>query len=673
MSLRQRKHLKGVAQEPSSSQLIVKDESGTEFVAVDLYVTEKLSSLNCIDVAVISAQSDIASWLGQTVSCQVFDQLASSREAVRSYRGVVTEVEMLRHAEQGKYHCVGLKVEPWFGLLRYSKNYRVFQNQSSQEIVASIFDELGFKDQYTVNSMPRVKREYCLQFNETDFDFVRRILAEEGVHFFFGRDDKSNQLILQDAAKPFSESDKESFDYRSTREGSLPLLKKWRERYNYHAGAISLAGYDDARSQLIKSSEQQSSYKLAGNTKLVEANYPVASISAKYDDLASALLKTRRAQLDSQHHLVDVSADNFLICTGNYINLSSHPDPSQLGDYLVVNSDYEYTTSADQGLSCQLRFSCCAKEHAYYPEQLPKPQIQGMHSATVAGATEGEPASDDQGRVRVKFHWDHNDGDKTSCWVRVAQSMAGNGYGVQFIPRVGQEVLISFLEADIDRPVVTGSLHNSSHQVLYPEAESTQSGIRTKLEGESNELRFDDKKDSEELYLHAAKDYLLAVENDAIVEVNNDAKEQVTGNKELAVEKDITTTSEQNYSLTAKESIDGKGKQITFEADDSIVFKVGASEISISSSKIELKSAEVSLKGDTKVAVEGMQVAIKGQAKVDISSDASVAVKATADLKLAGLMAELSGDVSAKVKGAAMAEVSASGMTTVKGGIVMVN
>lgn len=673
MSLRQRKHLKGVAREPSSSQLIVKDESGAEFVAVDLYVSQKLSHLSCVDVALMSAQSNVSEWLGQTVTCQVFDQLATSREAVRSYQGIVTEVAVLFHAEQGKYHCVGLKVEPWFALLQYSKNYRVFQNQSSQEIISSIFDELGFKDKYKINSMPSVKREYCLQFNETDFDFVRRILAEEGVHFYFGRDQKSNQLILQDAAKPFSESDKESFDYQSSRAGSLPLLNTWFEKYNYHAGAISLAGYDDTQSQLVKSSEQSSNYKLAGNAKLVEVNYPVASISAKYDDLASALVKTRRAQLDSQYHLVEASADNFLVCTGNYINLSSHPDPSQLGDYLVVSCDYEYSAGSDQGLSCHTSFVCCSKEHAYYPEQLNKPQVQGMHSATVAGASEGEPASDDQGRVRVKFHWDDNEGDKTSCWVRVAQSMAGNGYGMQFIPRAGQEVLISFLEADIDRPIVTGSLHNSNHQTLYPEAEATQSGIRTKLAGESNELRFDDKKDSEELYLHAAKDYLLAVENDALVEVANDAKEQVTGNKELVVDKDITTNTEQNFSLTAKESIEGKAKQITFEADDKISLKVGSSEITISSSKIELKSAEISLKGDSKVAVEGMQVAVKGQTKVDINSAANVAVKATAELKLAGLMAELSGDVSAKVKGAAMAEVSASGMTTVKGGIVMVN
>ncbi|MGB1237002.1 MAG: type VI secretion system Vgr family protein [Pseudomonadales bacterium] len=673
MSLRQRNTLKGIVGEPSSSQLVVKDEAGTQYVAADLNVTEKLSELTRVEVALISEQGDIASWLGQSISCEVFDQVSSSREAVRSYRGVVTKVEVLSNYDQGKDQLLGLTVEPWLALLQYSRNYRVFQQQSSRDIVSSLFDELGFKGKYEINAMPTTQREYCLQFDESDYDFVCRILAEEGVHFYFGRDADSNTLYLQDAAKPFLESDKFSFDFLPNRTGSEALLKRWAPRFNYHAGALALAGYDDSQSKLVASSEQKSSYTLAANSKLVERNYPVASISGKFDDLTAALVKTRRAQLDAEHALIEAGGENFLICSGNYINLASHADPSQLGDYLVVSSAYTYSIDSDGGLSCQVQFNCTPKAHAHYPAYLRKPQAQGMYSAVVAGTKEGEPSCDEQGRIKIKFHWDDSDGDKTSCWVRVAQALAGNGYGLQFIPRAGQEVLVSFLESDIDRPVVTSSLYNSTHQAAYPEAETTQSGIKTQLDGLANELRFDDKKDSEQLYLHAAKDYLLEIENDRAIKVLNDATEEVAGNQSVSVEKDIEISTEQNYSLSATEQISGKGKSIALEADDTISLKVGGSELTISSSKIELKSSEISLKGDSKVSIEGMQVAVKGTTKVDISSSASMSLKATADFKAGGLNAELSGDVGATVKGNAMAEVSASGMTTVKGGVVMVN
>jgi len=669
----QRNNLKGVSRDPQSSQLTMKDESGQNFVLTQLNIKESLSALSLIEATVLTNDLEGSEWLGQYVTCEIFNQLSTSRKAIQRYGGVVVGVESLFGSEKDKTHSFLLTVRPWLALLQYSRAYRVFQDQSSQEIVTSIFNELGFKGQYRLNALPSTKREYCLQYNETDYDFVCRILAQEGIHFYFFHDHKSTKLILQDASKPFSSRDKLSFDSEVTKSGTLPVMFDWRPQLGYHAAKLELTSYDPKQTKLVKSPSITSDYPLVGNRKLIDVRYAQASISGQQDDLAKVLAKIKRSQLDSQHKLVNASTEHASINCGQYINLASHIDPSQLGDYLVLSSEYQYHVDASGQLSQTMQLTCCPKDHPFYPTENSKPLIHGIHSAVVSGAKKHEPSSDNEGRVKIRFHWDDTDGEKTSCWVRVAQLMAGNGYGMQFTPRAGQEVLISFLDGDIDKPVVTGSVYNGKHKVPYADQDTTQSGIKTKLSGEFNELRFDDKKDNEELYLHAAKNYALEVANDISIKVLNDSKEAVTGEHTLVVEKDMNASSAKNYTLTVKESILEKAKTITLEAQDTITFKVGSSELVMSSSKIEFKSSEITLTGDSKVLVDGAQVSIKGQSKVDINSSAGITIKATADLKASGLNAELSGTVGAKVKGAAMAEISASGMAVVKGGVVMVN
>lgn len=673
MSLHEKNNLTWVSCLPSASQLTVKDEAGKVYVATKVIVNEALSKISDLTVTLLSSSEDATVWLGQTITCDVYDNISTSREAIRSYKGVVVGVEMLFNSEMDQNHCFLLNVQPWLGLLKYSRNYRVFQEKSSQEIVTFIFDELGFKGKYKVNALASTKRKYCLQYNETDYAFISRILAQEGIHFYFERDANNETLVLQDAAKPFTEDDKVSFDCIATRAGTLPLITDWAPVMKYHAAKLELASYDPDQTKLVTSAATASRYTLAGNSKLIDFRYPQASITGAQADIATALIKIKRGQLDSEHSLVSARAESPSISCGNYINLATHSDASQVGDYLVIASEYQYDIDVKGRLSQQLAFSCCPKGHAFFPPKFSKPKIYGLHSAVIAGPKKGEPSNDDEARVKIKFHWDDNTGDKTSCWVRVAQSMAGNGYGLQFIPRAGQEVLVSFLDGDIDRPVVTGSLYNSNNKAPYAKQDTTHSGIKTKLEGESNELRFDDKKDNEQLFLHAAKDFALEIENDSSIKVLNDSKEEVTGNSTSAVEKDITTTTNKNYSLTAKEKISAEGQTIILEAKDSLTLKVGSSELKMTGSKIEIKSSEILLKGSSEVTIDGGQVNVKGSSKIDIKSGGSVAIKATSDLKAGGLNAEIKADVGATVKGGATAEISASGITVVKGAMVNIN
>ncbi|GGB82485.1 hypothetical protein GCM10011352_05390 [Marinobacterium zhoushanense] len=672
----------GMLVDPQSSNLVVSDSKGNSYVLARLSYRAALSQMATLEAEVQCTDVDASSWLGESLTCEVFSSPGSSRSAIRSFKGVVTGVQTLVSDDPPRYSVFRLRIQPWFALLAFSRKYRVFQEQSTKDIVTSIFDDLGFKGQYKVDDMPSTKRAYCLQFNETDLEFVSRLLAEEGVHYHFGVDDDSNTLILHDAAKPFSSVGKCSLDDADSPTGSNEIVENWASRHAFHAATLELAGYDYSQSKLVSSKSKSSKYKLSSNTKLTDFRYPMASITGAIDDLAKPLVETQRAQLDSEYHLVSGQTNSSELAAGRYIELAAHHDSSQLGDYLVVSLEQEFVVEKGSTFSQRCHFTCAPQDHLYYPARLEKPRVYGMQSAVVAGKTDAEPASDDQGRIRIQFHWDTEaSGDKTSCWVRVAQSMAGNGYGLQFIPRAGQEVLVSFLDGDPDQPLVTGSLYNSKHKPPYPTTDTTQSGIKTQLSGQSNELRFDDKKDSEQIYLHAAKDLL--------VEVENDADEKVTAEKRVAVTKDISVkgeknysletkeninlTTEKNYNLTATEAIAVKGKSIKLEASDSLELVVGDSKLKMTGSKIEIESGTISLSGSSGIELDGGKVEVAGDSKVDIKSSGSMTLKASSSLSASGLNTEVKASVAATMKGSASAEVSSSGSTTVKGSVVMVN
>lgn len=674
--------------EPQSSNLVVANSSGDEFVVTRMTVTEGLSELSVIDVEVLCQDVSPEDWVGDQVTCSLYSAPGDSRSSVREYSGYVVAVNGLTQSVQSRSRGMRLTIKPWLALLAYSSSCRVFQEMSTQDIVTSIFDELGFSGCYTVNSMPSSTRAYCLQYNESDLDFVMRLLAEEGVHFYFDVDANAAQMILQDASKPFSKDGKASLDHIAKPGGENDLASLWELQNQMHSASIELASYDYSQSKLVTSKAQSSKYSLSGNTKLTQYRYPASSITGLNDDFSSPLAVTERAQLDSNYTMVKARTDAITIAAGRYVDMSSHPNSDQEGSYLATRVHYQFDANGSSASDKEAEFICVPEDHLHYPARIEKPVIHGLQTAVVAGTTDDEPAADEQGRVRIKFHWDAETGDKTSCWVRVAQPMAGNGYGFQFLPRAGHEVLVSFINGDPDQPVVVSSVYNSTHKPPYPTLNTTESGIKTQQKGESNEIRFDDKANEESFYTHAAKDYTNEVVNDSFEIVGNE--------KSVAVTQSITQTADVNFSVTAKEnialaadkaytlsatdSIAEDSKEITLTASDTLKLVVGSSEIVMSSSSIEIKSSSVTVSGSSSVSVEGgslsqsgTSVSISSDASMDLKANANLTAKATATLTAQGLNATLQGDVGATVKGNATAEISASGMTTVKGGIVMVN
>ena len=671
-----------------NSNLVLKNSAGDTFVCEKLFINEKISDSTRIEAQILTTIGSANDWIGAEVECEIYDSLGQNRSVNRVFKGFVTSSKGLTQQIDSSYFGMSLVIEPWIRLLAFSKQCRVFQEQTVEDIVTSIFDELGFKGQYQVKSMPSTKREYCIQFGENDFEFVTRLLAEEGVHFYYGKDSDSSTLFLQDASKPFSQDNLVVLDHFAKSMGDYEITSKWETERNYHSASLEIANFDYNQSKLILSKEKSMNNAVSGNAKLKEYRYPVSSPTGKYSDLAAALVTIQKAQVESHHNRVYGETNSFDLAVGHYMEMSSHIDSSQEGSFLITEIDSTFELSGQQVLIKHVGFVCVPDTHTFYPSQKEKPVLHGLQTAVVSGKKDDEPACDDFGRVRIKFHWDSETGDKTSCWVRVAQAMAGNGYGFQFLPRTGHEVLVSFINGDPDQPVIVSSVYNSNHKPPYATANTTQTGFKTKQKGEANELRFDDKKDSESFYLHAAKDLSHDTVNDHTETIGGEKKTTVTKsitetadvNYSLTTKENITLKSDKDYSLDAKDSISDKSKTITLTATDKIKLVVGGSQIVMTDSKIEISSQNVDISGSSSLTLKGGSFSLKAN-PMDFKSDGNMnftagmnlTMKAGMDFSAKGLNATLQGDVKATVKGSAMAELSAGGQTTVKGAIVMVN
>ncbi len=642
----------------SASLMSAKDSSNQEHIISNATIKQALSEPFEIKAMLVSSGFDMQEQLGQFLTINRYFNESGSNTLNRSYNGVVTLIQHLGMDSNLQNHQYEITLKPWFWLLKHTHSFRVYQNQSTQEIVSDIFDNAGFKGNYKISSMPSTKREYCLQYNESDFDFVSRLLAEEGVHYYFEHASGSHTMILQDAQTPFDKANTAKFDMKETPTGSLPLLEDWCPTVAFHGASIELSSYDYSQTKLITSGSKTSSNTIANNTKLANTRYPTLGISGDMTDLSSNLAKRRIEYIEQDYQSVIACAKHDLFELGTYFSLSSHLDKDQLGDFSVVSMEVEYTENAESST----RLKVIPKDTPHYPQPRSKQVVQGLQSAVVAGSTAGDINQDEQGRVRIQFQWDTDaSGDKTSCYVRVAQMLAGSGYGAQFVPRAGQEVLVSFIDGDPDRPIITGSVYNSKNAPPYAEANTTKSGIKTQLSGQSNELYFDDKKDNELLYLHAAKDLTQ--------EVENNQTETIKGELSQTVTKAVSVSTEDNYSLNVTKALSEKAKSISIEADDSIELKVGSSKITLSSSSIAIEATNIDIKASSALNLEGTNVTSKATSANKVSGT-TTALEATSSNSISGLSISIKADTTLSAEGSLSAEFKSGLKATFDGGVM---
>lgn len=646
---------------PETSRLRAKDSDGKEYLVGSLEVQEQVSEVGKISVYLAAKNLDADALIGKKLTCSVYDGPGSSAKKEREFEGYIDQITSGARDEPDGMQEYVLLLKPWFWLLNFTRNYRVFQNKNTQSIISTVLEDAGFRGEFSFLSVPSTVRPYCLQYGESDFDFVSRLLAEVGVNFYFEQKVGSHKMVMQDAESTSSKISGNDYVYSSDpNESERNTISSWRVSRQFHAPTTVLANYDYEQTKYSETSKTKSSDKLANAGSLVRASVSEPTVSGKLETLSDLLIKRRVASEESTYALVAGASNSPDLTPSERFSLKAHFDRTQIGDYLLVSVDHVFTEQKNNSpFHYSNKFTCISTSRKYFPAVIPKPTPPGFTSGVVEGKTSGEPAQDDQARVRVRFHWDKSEGDSPSCWIRVAQLMAGKTRGTQFIPRAGDEVLIGFLDEDIDRPVIVGSVYNSVNTAVFPQTNSTKTGMSTKLSGKSNELVFDDKADSELISMSAAKDLTVAVENDLT--------ETVKGEFSRTIDKKAVTTAKETYLLDVTESLTEKSKKIVIEGTEEIEVKVGSNSVKINTEGITVTASELKLSSTAKTD-------ISATGAMSLSSSAAASLSGSAGVKISSdATADIQGQAGASIQSSAQTKVSGAAITEISGGLVKIN
>ena len=466
----------------------------------------------------------------------------------------------------GRYATYHLRAVPWLWFLTRTADCRIFQNKSAPDIVKEVFRDLGFTDfKDSLTKSYRV-RDYCVQYRETDFNFVQRLMEEEGIYYFFSHQEGSHTLVMAD-----SYSGHEAFPGYAKIEYFPPTENETREQdhiyewslaRNIQPGKYVVTDYDftkpraSLQTQYVQKREiPKSDYEMFD----YPGGYVVTSDGDHY-------ARARLESLQSQYERVHGAGNARGVAVGSLFTLDGYPRKDQNREYLVVSAMHrlhggEYESGvgagADTDYSCSFE-AAEAKEPFRTAITTRKPTVAGPQTATVVGPAGEEIFTDKYGRVKVKFHWDRDPErqDKASCWVRVAQIWAGKNFGWMSIPRMGQEVVVDFLEGDPDQPLITGRVYNQDNMPPFElPANKTQSGVRTRssLSGTAdncNEIRFEDKMGSEQLFIHAEKNQDIEVENDETHWIGHDRTKTIDNDETVKVMHDRSETVGNNETIT---------------------------------------------------------------------------------------------------------------------------
>lgn len=530
-------------------------------------------------------------------------RISVERDQPRWFHGIVSRFAALGLAghDLRRYRA---EVVAWPWLLTHNVNCRIFQKKTALEIVEGIFSDHGLTD-YETRHVKRTpaKREYCVQFRESDHDFVCRLLEDEGIFFYVRHEQGRHVLVLADSARGWGECREAEAPYS---DGSLrqPHIVDWQESHGFQAGAYAHSDYnfETPAVDLTKRCAAGDAFKMTGADGYEVYDYP-----GLYPDggLGEQLARLRIEAIESAVERVHGLSTCVSFAAGHTFKLSGFEcDPAQNGREFVLlevvhaAEETSYLGGADAGRYSN-SFQAVTTDVAFRPPRsTPRPRADGVHSAVVVGPSGEEIYTDEHGRVKVQFPWDREGrrDENSSCWMRVSQGWAGKRWGSVHLPRIGQEVLVEFIDGDPDRPIVTGRVYNADQQPPYElPAEKTKSGVKTRSslggsDSQFNELRFEDKKGEEEVYLHAEKDMNRVVENDDTLNVG--------GNQTIEVTKDRTeTVTEGNETVTIEQG----DRSVTIgNGKESLLVKTGDREVVVEtgSDVHQVKS------GDRKVVVE---------------------------------------------------------------------
>jgi len=471
----------------------------------------------------------------------------------RFFHGLVSRItrwDAGRGPDRQRYRVT---VVPRLWTLRHTRHSRIFQEMTVPDIVHKVLGDAQVEHTLSLQGT-YAKREYCVQYRESDLDFVSRLLEEEGIFYYFEHTEDGHKMILNDASVTCPAMQGEaSVVYRepSKMVAGSESVHEFSARTEIQPGAVVLRDFHFVRPALDLTA---TSTDPEGEHALEIYDYP-----ARYEEpgIGKTLAKVRLEELRARVEMATGASNCRRLLVGHTFELADHPVAELNRKYLLLSVRYvghqPEVLTFEQSLVTpkepyRNEFLCIPADVPFRPQRAtPRPLIAGAQTAIVVGPPGEEIHTDEHGRVKVQFHWDREgkNNDRSSCWIRVSQAWAGQSWGALYLPRIGHEVVVEFLEGDPDRPIVTGSVYNGQNPppIWLPD-NKTQSTLRSNSSpgGDgSNELRFEDAAGREQIYLHAQKDFNIIVENDKTQEVR--------GNETLQVKKDRTKTIEGNQSL----------------------------------------------------------------------------------------------------------------------------
>jgi type VI secretion system secreted protein VgrG len=518
-----------------------------------------LSVLEEIELDLLSEKPDLAAEkvLGQPMGVE----LTRADGSKRFFNGICMRFGIAPPV--GRYYGYRASVRPWLWYLTRTADCRIFQDLSVPEIVEKVFADHGAvaNFQFKLDRSYRT-RVYCVQYRETDFNFVARLLEDEGIYWYFKHTEGQHQLVLVDDPsfhEPAPGCEKLPF-YGNA--GQVPpgkeFVGQWSFSREVQTGRVALTSYDFEKPSvaLDTNAAHPRSHSLADYEQFdFQGEYTLKSDGQQLAD-------NRTEELAARHERLAGSTNAQAFAVGHVFELTRHWREDQNARYLVTHTQHNIRVNGyesgnpagDYGCS----FAAQPAAQVFRPQRrTPKPFVQGPQTAVVVGPAGEEIFTDKYGRVKVQFHWDRygKKNEKSSCWVRTSSPWAGKSFGFVQVPRINQEVVVDFLEGDPDQPLITGRVYNAEQMPPWElPANATQSGLLTRssktgVYSNANALRFEDKKGEEQLWLHAEKDQLTEVEHDEDKWVGNDRRKTIDRDETNHIKRDRTETVDRNEKI----------------------------------------------------------------------------------------------------------------------------
>jgi type VI secretion system secreted protein VgrG len=552
-------------------------------------------------------------------------------------------------------------LRPWVWMLSLTTDNRIFQAKSVPDILTTVFDAAGFTDYRNDLRQNYSPLDYCVQFQETSFAFVSRLMEEAGIYYFFEYTDSAHTLVLADDPASFSDCEEAA---------SIPFLplnasSGWLTDLRINAvsteSQVAVQAYQTDDFNFTTPATELKVSTGQGARRIYE--YP-----GRYGtiDAGETVAKRRIEAFEAVAKQIKGASPVRALRAGGAFTMTGHPDAA-------LNARYALRTISHSAIRREYenQFVALPANVPFRPERRTQaPRISGSQTAIVVGPSGKEIYTDKYGRVKVQFHWDQlgKHDENSSCWIRVAQNWAGVNWGAFTLPRIGQEVVVTFLNGDPDRPLITGCVYNGDNPVPYtlPD-EQTKTVLKSNSSeggGGFNELRLEDKKDNEEIYIHAQKDMTVDVLNDQTV--------TITQNRAVTISKgnDTVTVSEGDRTVAVS-----KGKETHTVQSTRDVTVTGAET---HSNKADFKQT---VSGNFTLNVDG-DITIKASGAVTLQSGTGMVVKAGTSLASssgtsleakAGTGLTLQAATTAELKAGASGTVDGGGMLALKGGLVKLN